>query len=310
MRPSPEVLSEFAAFTAELPDSLDWELAADAFGERPRDDYADELWGELADRIEACLESGTPGSFIRINDGEGNLLALRLGEYPALTDYCARTASLRHLGSPELLAAGAPELLDAYDATIRGADVIGIPGPTGASTILARPRKNSHLRTVHGLVCVHRYLARFASELELADKTAVPVGLHRGLLPHYDRLVRGRRIGIVTCHRELQTALQDAMGAASVDLRPVPKQARFSANPRADSGHWPNRYRELTAELREVEPGTLWFVAAGVIGKPYCEAIRSAGSVAVDIGHAADVWAGRRTRSYDQADVIESWSIV
>ena len=100
------------------------------------------------------------------------------------------------------------------------------------------------------------------------------------------------------------------MGARSVDLRPVPRQAKYRGDPGSDTGHWPQRYHELLEELREIEPGRLWFVAAGMVGKPYCEAIREAGGIAVDIGHAADIWVGMRTRSYDQAEALATWSIV
>ena len=100
------------------------------------------------------------------------------------------------------------------------------------------------------------------------------------------------------------------MGARSVDLRPVPRQAKYRGDPGSDTGHWPQRYHELLEELREIEPGRLWFVAAGMVGKPYCEAIREAGGIAVDIGHAADIWVGMRTRSYDQSEVLATWSIV
>ena len=100
----------------------------------------------------------------------------------------------------------------------------------------------------------------------------------------------------MTCHEQLRAALRERMGARDVDLRPVPRQAKFANDPRNDTGHWPRRYHELMEELREIEAGTLWLVAAGMVGKPYCEVIREAGGIAVDIGHAADVWVGMGTR--------------
>ena len=104
-------------------------------------------------------------------------------------------------------------------------------------------------------------------------------------------------MGIVTCHAELAAGLRERMGATSVDLRLVPPQAAIARGPRADTGHWPGRYRELMRELQTIEPGNLWFVAAGMLGKVYCDVIRDAGGIAVDIGHTADVWAGVRSRA-------------
>jgi hypothetical protein len=304
---SDEARAEFAEMTADFDGGSEWRAVVAAFGDYLHQGIDLDPWAGVAQLIEDCLASGRPGSFIRLGDGEGNLLALALGEYPVLAEECARSTSVRHLGSPELLPDAAGELLPALETTLSNATLIGFPGPFGAQLMM---RRWSNPRPAHGLVSVHRYLTRFAAELELGSKTGAPSGFHRGLLPHFEGLVRSRDAGIVTCHEQLGAALRERMGARSVDLRLVPRQAKFAGDPDTDTGHWPRRYRELVEELRDIEPGTLWFVAAGMVGKPYCEVIRAAGGVAVDIGHAADIWAGKPTRSYDQAEVLATWSIV
>ena len=304
---SDQARAEFAEMTADFSGGDEWNAVVAAFGDYLHQGIDLDPWSGVASRIEECVESGRSGSFIRLGDGEGNLLALALDEYPVLAEECARSTSIRHLGSPELLPSAADELLPALQATLSNATLIGFPGPFGAQLMIKRW---SNPRPAHGLISVHHYLTRFASELGLETKTGAPAGFHRGLLPHYEQLIRGREVGIVTCHEQLAPALRERMGAIRVDLRPVPKQAKFAEDPGNDTGHWPRRYRELTAELREIEPGRLWFVAAGMVGKAYCETIRAAGGVAVDIGHAADVWVGMRTRNYDQAEVLATWSIV
>jgi hypothetical protein len=47
-----------------------------------------------------------------------------------------------------------------------------------------------------------------------------------------------------------------------------------------------------------------------MLGKPYCDVIKTAGGFAVDIGHTADSWAGVKTRAYDQTELLAAWSIV
>jgi hypothetical protein len=310
-RRKPELTSaaraEFAQLAASFEGGPEWNAVVAAFGEYL--DQSPELdpWSEVARLVESCLESGRPGSFVRLVDGEGNLLALELGEYPALTDYCARLCSLKHLGSADLLPDAAGELLPALRTTLRNSTLIGFPGPFGARLML---RRTPRPRPAQGLISVNRYLAKFAAELELGAKTGAPSGFHTGLLPHYGRLINGRRVGIVTCHEQLGAALRERLGARHVDLRPVPRQAHFASDPASDTGHWPRRYHELREELREIEVGTLWLVAAGTVGKPYCEVIREAGGVAVDIGHVADIWVGMGTRSYDQTEALATWSIV
>jgi hypothetical protein len=97
------------------------------------------------------------------------------------------------------LPSAASEVLPAYHATLRSAHLIGFPGPFGA--LLRRSNPEVYLRPIQGLVSVHGYLTRFAGELELGSKTGAPAGFHRGLLPHYEGLISGRKIGIVTCYR-------------------------------------------------------------------------------------------------------------
>ena len=43
--------------------------------------------------------------------------------------------------------------------------------------------------------------------------------------------------------------------------------------------------------LDDIEPGTLILVAAGVLGKIYCDKIKSKGGIALDIGSILDMWA-------------------
>jgi hypothetical protein len=218
--------------------------------------------------------------------------------------------SVHHLGDPEALGRAIPEVLPAFERALRNADLLGFPGPFGANMMLRRAARETYLRPVHGLVSVHRYLTRFADELQLGSKTGGPAGFHLRLLPHYEALISGRRVGIITCHAVLESALQARLAAIDVDLRAVPGQSAFTPDPGVDTGHWPERFHELCRELEGIDPGTLWFVAAGILGKVYCEVIRSAGGIAVDIGHVADIWAGVKTRSYDQAELVAAWSIV
>jgi hypothetical protein len=303
------VREEFSEFAAGLDGSAERRATVDAFGEFVRGFDLDP-GTEIASRIEGCVAKGRAASFIRLGDGEGNLVALELDDYPALTQYCIRSTSVRHLGSAGALPNAASEVLPAFRAALRNAELIGIPRPFGAKAMLRGSAPETFFRPIYGVVSIHRYLTRFAGELQLGRTTGAPAGFHRLLLPFYEALISGRAIGIVTCHPELQHALQAKLGASAVDLRLVPRQAKFSEDPLADTDHWPDRFHELSRELRTIEPGILWLVAAGMLGKIYCDVIRAAGGIAVDIGHVADIWAGVKTRSYDQAETIAAWSIV
>ena len=94
-----------------------------------------------------------------------------------------------------------------------------------------------------------------------------------------------------------------------VRFHAVPEQAHLS-HARRDTGHYPDRYRSLLAELENVRPGTLYLVAAGMLSKIYCDVVRGAGGVAVDIGSVADLWAGVRSRMMFSNEELERWRIV
>jgi O-methyltransferase len=66
----------------------------------------------------------------------------------------------------------------------------------------------------------------------------------------------------------------------------------------------------LLDELRGVQPGILYLVAAGMPGKVYCEAIRRHGGIALDIGHSIDVLAGVAGRKNVTEDVLDRYQIV
>jgi len=59
--------------------------------------------------------------------------------------------------------------------------------------------------------------------------------------------------------------------------------------------------------LSRVSRGTVFLVGAGVCGKLYCEAIRRAGSIAIDIGSTFDLWAARFSRPYMQTNGIRDY---
>lgn len=65
----------------------------------------------------------------------------------------------------------------------------------------------------------------------------------------------------------------------------------------ADTGHFPGRFTELCAILRREVKGLLVLVGAGPLGKIYCEVIRQAGGIALDVGSLLDAWTGLCSRA-------------
>jgi hypothetical protein len=61
-------------------------------------------------------------------------------------------------------------------------------------------------------------------------------------------------------------------------------------------------HADLCQSLRSVRAGELYLVAAGIVGKIYCDMIKSLGGVAIDIGSVADLWMDVPSRHFNAAE--------
>jgi hypothetical protein len=307
--PTSAEIEEFDRFAATYPEpEVLFERVRDSFGE-----YVPtrSCGPEILRRIQECASQGRAASFVRLGDGEGNLMALGLDDYPALAAYGAREIAVMHFGAPEVLVTAGDELRSDFHTALRNADLIGFPGRWTLRFLLAMREQRLDLRAIYGIGAVYAYLQQFSGDLDLGSKAGSSSAFHQALLPHYRTLVEGRDIGLVSCHHELPDGLRQRMGARSVAFYPVPRQAKIADGEMADTGHYPRRYFALLEDLGRARPGIVYFVAAGMLGKVYCEAIRAAGSIAVDIGATADIWAGVRSRYWGQTkETFETWRVL
>jgi hypothetical protein len=258
----------------------------------------------IAARVRSCLTDRVPGSFIRLGDGEGNVLGLDDADYPTLGRFAAREISRLHFGAPEILLAD-PELRITLIEAIRNADLVGVPNPFRIERLLGEPARGDRVRGLFGVYSVLKYLDHHTDDLRLRTKTGT-LEFHRALLPHLHALVRERELGLVCGYPDLPEAFRRHLGATNVTFHPVPRAGRGSQ----DSGHYPRRYRELIDELSRAQPATLYLVGAGMPGKVYCDVIRSAGAVALDVGSTMDVLAGVRSRPNITPELLSEFRIV
>lgn len=92
--------------------------------------------------------------------------------------------------------------------------------------------------------------------------------------------------------------------ADTVEWIPIPGELLYYGGAESATTHW-SVFDSVMAH--DFHPGQLWLVGAGILGKLYCSAIRSAGAVAVDLGSVLDAWAGRQdTRGLVR---LEPWLI-
>jgi hypothetical protein len=66
----------------------------------------------------------------------------------------------------------------------------------------------------------------------------------------------------------------------------------FSFMP-AETAQFPYNYKEILYNIKVPYQGAVFLVAAGFLGKCYCDAIKQKGGIALDIGSVFDGWFGK-----------------
>ncbi|MCC5953717.1 MAG: hypothetical protein JJU45_16615 [Acidimicrobiia bacterium] len=321
------LVDDVVAFAAQVPDPrrlwrrVDRSFGASLFedaGSRP--EAIDDVGVTVAAMVDNALADGRPWMGLRLGDGEGTLLAYELAGHDRLTEQFGSARLVKHLGRPVPAEDVRGELVPDLTGAIATADLVGIPRRSSVVTSARRARRALEegrsdafgwCAGAFGQICCLQYLGREATTLGLADKVATSAAFSHSLLAHYRSLVHGRRVRVVSCRPVLAERLVTEFGATHVEFHAVPVQAHFAASAADGVGHYPHRYRELLEELRcEVESGELVLVAAGLLAKAYCHAVKQGGGVALDIGGVADLWAGVITRTAFTDEMRRQWCLL
>jgi uncharacterized membrane protein len=191
---------------------------------------------------------------------------------------------------------------------VDNADIIGIPYPAR----MAHEFRVASVRGVSACVNIMRCLdaARDADRGGAYCSHDMHLELH--LADFFRRLAAtGVTFGVISCHPELGYRLAKAFAAKVVRMIVVPEEMGFTkVDPLLSSitgisgmteSHFPLAFDRTIARLeREGAAARVWLVAAGYLGKLYCDTIRSAGAIALDVGSIVDGWCGTVTRPYLQ----------
>jgi len=248
----------------------------------------------LKDRI----ESRSPFSWIRLGDGEARfLMHLHPELRTAVPDREARGMALQiwyawfgqdmtELPTESLSALGAR-----LDQAIRNADLLGI---TSADRLTGDA---AHYGFCAGLETYLADLLGDRPETIFTDALA-PVTLNQQD-PFLGSLLRGLEfVGVISPHPDLAGRLQRYLNIGTIASYDLPGESRLARDSEARNrgAHFPAVYEQLLATITVPHPGAVFLVAGGLLGKIYCDHIRAAGGIALDIGALADAWMGHNTR--------------
>ncbi len=186
------------------------------------------------------------------------------------------------------------------------ADVVGVPTILRAE--LLRGAENRDSRGITAVV----------DNLETRRKSGHPVKrlvsnfFHTDLYNWklYDLIFSNvESVSVVSCH-DLSPFLNERFGVAVRDhikISPEHKYTRmFSLDGDPGDRIFPNRYAKILDEIAP-EPGEVWLVAAGFLGKPMCNKIKARGGIAIDVGSIVDIWQGFNTRNKVNSELDYDW---
>lgn len=231
---------------------------------------------QVLDAIARTRAEGRGLSLIRLGDGEGRLLG-----YPDIvTRRELQRSLLTWFGALEYRTQDLIGLSRRLRDAVRAADIIGIP------------RLNQQLMPPYQTVIWSiRYFRLIDSRPMLVD-----AAIHRYLqFGHFFRNLLSDLdfCGLITC-RNLAQPLQRIFRIGRVAQYLIPGESTYLGEYRGI--HFPDRFFELEKEIVVPSPGALFLVGAGALGKIYCQWIKEAGGIAIDIGSIFDDWASVRSR--------------
>lgn len=261
--------------------------------------------------IDDKIESNTPFSIIRVNDGEGTLLFgehFKSYDHGILDTYITKRISYIIFGKHSVILDDINIFRDLLKISIDNADILGIP-----TRLFIRKRLDEFqssqvdVRAVLGCYSQVCYTHNRIKEITTIE-FVMTAWLSRSLLPHYESILhKFKTIAIITGNVGLGIKIQKKFKHSHVIEINIPTQRALLD--KEIEPHWPNRYNSVLKELNELPKNTLVLVAAGILGKPYCTATKLSGNSAIDIGHVADIWDGKLTRPGVENDLIKKWAL-
>jgi len=263
---------------------------------------------ETGEVVKSAVSANQPFSLIRLGDGEA--VVLSFDDDMWLQDL---TYLHGHWGAEGVPLEAVLEVKEGLQRAIRGADIIGVrddvlnaslpdnllatPGLDVKDQVISnlhvRPEEIENLSAIGArrLAMLHRVLSR----TEWSDNQRFcSAWIHWELLAAgtLDQILDDvPQVGLVTARPELEHMVA---GRFDIPTKAVIVPDKFAVVP--ESGrHVPERYRTVREDL-DFPPGTLVLVGAGIPGKVYCQWLKEAGCVALDVGAVFDAWVGRASR--------------
>lgn len=268
----------------------------------PTEAHSNAWWNaiQLADILGTAITARTPFSMVRLGDGEGRLLAYPwlLSEIETAEEtvgYMFGTKAMNELvqtfGSQGLSHA-VVTLQRLVAQAVRNADCLGIPAPTHFQRFFDMPdgadrdsRRNGVLGMAGAVIGGARYFSHLPADRLFDTYIFKSLFLYR----LFDRfLTRLQFVGLIS-HTDLTAEIAERFQVRTVAHLRVPGHHSFMHSPEV---HFPSYYEYVIEKITVPFTGAVFLVAAGYLGKAYCDVVKLRGGIAIDIGSIFDGWCG------------------
>lgn len=110
-----------------------------------------------------------------------------------------------------------------------------------------------------------------------------------------------QKCSIISCHEDIIDVMRERYAVKVDRFYQIPTEYSWSQMFEYDSHrlqrHYPDYFEQLCEKITVNYPGEVFLVAAGFLGKIYCQIIKSKGGIALDVGSIVDQWLGYDTRT-------------
>ena len=264
---------------------------------------------ELERQIEDAVDSKPPFCLVRLGDGEGEILG-HDNNTPIQTilHYITNFFGTSNISIDQYF-----NLTDDISRAIQNSDVVGVPVDADKTfNYLECGYKTdpSWYRQDAGGTIRYMKVWDYVKN-NPGDYAFTNCHVHWDLLfsGFLDRLLtKVPEVGMITCRAEVAQSIKLRFNIRNVNLVQIPGEAMYErVNP--NGLHYPVLYSRILAAISRTKlTGQLWLVGAGPCSKVYCDCIKRAGGIALDIGSVFDYWAKLRTRGildhYGVADTL------
>jgi hypothetical protein len=254
----------------------------------------------IAKQIIGWLKSETPASLTRVGEGEGSVLGLTGAGVRPEQLLSFNTKFLSRMNGTVLDEREAVAFCQTVRSAIISADIIGFRAfdrdfALSEMTQIRAAIEDGNENLALGLIYAREFLQIGLVNGSFVDKILTSAWIHLALIPYLPELMSSAQsVVVITGRAQLEQEFEKRLGDRLRWFLQVPTEGYRPAT--EEETHlreaFPQTLQILKADLR----GALVLVGAGYFGKVYCQAAKTSGAVAVDLGSAFDVLAGIATR--------------